>query len=85
MSVLRTCEQLLRLSNYGYSIGRWWNKTNTDPKDLIDHNILLGSDGTWHLEYCTTCEEWGHNSCNFEEAWEPISPDYYDPFDDDDD
>jgi hypothetical protein len=86
MSVLGVWGQLLKISNYRYSNGRWWSKTDMDPKDLIDHNMLSGSDGTWPLDYCTTCEEWGHNDCDFEEfeeAWEPISPDYYDPFDDD--
>jgi hypothetical protein len=55
-----------------------------DPKYLIDNSsIISGTDGTWHLDYCTTCDEWGHDSCDFEEGWEPTSPGYYDPFDDD--
>jgi hypothetical protein len=68
MSVLGTWGQLLRLSDYGYSNGRWWSKTDRNPKELIDHSILSVSDSTWHLEYCTTYEEWGHDSCDFEEA-----------------
>jgi hypothetical protein len=83
MSVLGNRGQLLKLSNYGYSNRRWWSKIDINPKDLIDQSILSGSDGTWHLDYCTTCEEWGHNDCDFEKAWEPISLDFYDPFDDD--
>jgi hypothetical protein len=53
-----------------------------DPKDLIDHNLLSGSDGTWHLDYCTTCEECGHNDCDLIEDWGPASPTHYDPYDD---
>jgi hypothetical protein len=83
MFVLGAWGQLLNLSNYIYNNGRWWSKTVVDPKDLIDRSIVSGSDGTWHLDYCTTCDEWGHDSCDFEEAWEPTSLDYYDPFDDD--
>jgi hypothetical protein len=56
-----------------------------EPKDLIDHNLLSGSDGTRYLDYCTTCEECGHNDCDFTDDWEPggpTSPSHYDPFDD---
>jgi hypothetical protein len=83
MSNLGSWGQLLNLGDYTYSNGRWWSKTYKDPKELIDDNIAASSDGTWHLEYCSTCEEWGHDSCDSQEDWEPISPDNYDPFDED--
>jgi hypothetical protein len=72
----------LKVSNYRYSNGQWWSKTDKDPKDLIDHNQFSGSDGTWHLDYCTTCEEWGHNDCDFVEDDDWGSPTHYDPYDD---
>jgi hypothetical protein len=68
MSTLGTWGQLLNLSDYVYSNGRWWSKTYMDPKDLIDNSIVTDSDGTWYLEYCSTCEEWGHDSCDSQEA-----------------
>jgi hypothetical protein len=83
MSVLGIWGKRLKVSNYRYINGQWWSKTDKDPKDLIDHNQFSGSDGTWHLDYCTTCEEWGHNDCDFidDGAWGG-SLTHYDPYDD---
>jgi hypothetical protein len=46
MSVLGIWGKRLKISNYHYINGKWWSKTYMDPKDLIDHNMLSGSDGT---------------------------------------
>jgi len=82
MYVLGIWGKRLKVSNYRNSNGQWWSKTDKDPKDLIDHNQFSGSDGTWHLDYCTTCEEWGHNDCDFVEDGVWGSPTHYDPYDD---
>jgi hypothetical protein len=36
MSILGVWGQLLKISNYRYSNGRWWRKTDMDPKDLVE-------------------------------------------------
>jgi hypothetical protein len=46
--------------------------------DVIDDSIVLDSDGTKCLEYCTYCNEWGHDTftCEFtEDEWRPIFTD----------
>jgi hypothetical protein len=46
MSVLGIWGKRLKVSNYRYSNGQWWSKTDKDPKDLIDHNQFSSPDGT---------------------------------------
>jgi len=55
-----------------------WSQIDINLMDVIDDSIVLDSDGTKCLEYCTYCNEWGHDTftCEFtEDEWRPIFTD----------
>jgi hypothetical protein len=86
ISDLGIWEKLLRQSKYNYQNEKWGNQTDISPLDIIDKSIALDSDGTERLEYCTYCNEWGHDIfiCDYpEHEWQPTFSDQdYDLYDD---
>jgi hypothetical protein len=79
-------EKLLHQNKYIYLNERWGNQSDMSPIDIIDKSIALESDGTERLEYCTYCNEWGHDTfiCDYpEDEWRPTFTDHdYDLYDD---
>jgi hypothetical protein len=77
---------LLRQSKYSYQNERWRNQTDMSPIDIIDKSIVLDSDDTERIEYCTYCNEWGHDTfiCDYPgDEWRPTFTDHdYDLYDD---